>query len=126
MSGWGKAGYPFETAEALPRMRMKLMKPDEVDTMIQSDPNLLVVDVRGDELYEGVKLPYKNMINIPFAYLDGRLGEIPKSKKIVVVCHAGKQSLQAGPYLKGKGFDVAGCLEGGMMAWQKTGKPVQN
>jgi len=125
MSGWGKAGYTFETAEALPRMRMKLMKPDELDGMVQSDPNLFVVDVRGDELYIDMKLTYKNMINIPFAYLDTRLGEIPKSKKIVVVCHAGKQTLQAGPYLKGKGFDVVGGLEGGMMAWQKAGKPVQ-
>ena len=105
---------------------MKLMKPDEIEGMMQSNPNLFVVDVRGDELYGSVKLPYKNMINIPLAYIDGRLGEIPKDKKIVVVCHAGKQSLQAGPYLTGKGFDVAGCLEGGMMAWQKAGKQVQN
>lgn len=126
MSGWGKAGYSFETAEALPRMRMKLLKPDQVEEMIKSEPGLVVVDVRGDELYNQMRLPYKNVINVPFAYLDENMDKIPKDRKILVACHAGKQSLQAGPYLKGKGYDVIGVIEGGMMAWQKAGKPVQN
>ena len=125
MSGWGKAGYKFESTEPLPRMRMKLLKPDELDSAIKDDQGILVVDVRGDELYSEMKLPYKNMVNIPLVYLDGRLGEIPKTSKILIVCHAGKQGITAGPYLKGKGYDVAGCLDGGMMAWQKAGKAVQ-
>ena len=107
-------------------MRVKLFKPDEVEETIKSEPGLFVVDVRGDELFNKMRLPYKNVVNVPFAYLDERMGEIPKDRKIIVACHAGKQALTAGPYLKGKGYDVIGCIEGGMMAWQKVGKPVQN
>ena len=125
MSGWGKAGYSFETAEALPRIRMKIMKPGEMESTIQADPNIFVVDVRGDELYENMRLPYEKMLNIPFVYLDERLNEIPKDSKVIVACHAGKQALTAGSYLKGKGYNVVGCLEGGVAAWQKAGKPVE-
>jgi rhodanese-related sulfurtransferase len=125
MAGWGKAGYPFKTTEALPRMRMTLLKPDEMDEMIRKNPDILIVDIRDSESYNAMRYPYKNMVNIPFAYLDERLGGISKSSRIIVTCHSGKQALTAGPYLKGKGYDVVGCLEGGVAAWQKAGKPVE-
>ena len=125
MSAWGKAGYSFETAEAIPRMRMNLMRPDEVDDAIKSDPGIVVVDIRDSDLFSSMRFPYKNTVNLPFTYLDERRDEITMNTRIIVACHAGKQCLQAGPYLKGKGYNVIGCLEGGIMAWQKAGKPIE-
>jgi rhodanese-related sulfurtransferase len=124
LSGWGNAGYGFETKEALPRMRMNLVGPEELERSLQSDPSILIVDIRDDELHDAMRFPYENTIHIPMAYLEDRLKEVPRDRKLVVACHLGKQSMTAGPYLVSRDYDVLGCLDGGMMGWQKAGKSV--
>ena len=122
--GWGKAGYDFETKEALPRMRVNLIKPDDLERSLESDPTIFIVDIRDDDLYETLRFSYRNTVHIPMAYLEDRLDEIPRDRKVVVACHTGKQSVTAGPYLHSRGYDVIGCVDGGIMAWEKAGKPV--
>ena len=85
---------------------MKVLQPDEMESTIQHDPDILIVDIRDAESYRDIRFPSKKKVNIPFTYLDERLDEIPKSTSIIVACHSGKQALTAGPYLKGKGYDV--------------------
>ena len=45
-----------------------------------------------------------------------------KNDEIVVHCHAGKRSLQAGMMLETMGFSNIKNLAGGILAWQALGK----
>jgi rhodanese-related sulfurtransferase len=126
LAGWGKAGYGFETIEALPRGRVNMFKPGELESFLSSNPSTVILDIRDDEVYGSMKLPFDNVIHIPLAYIEDKLNEIPAERPIVVACHHGKQSVTAAPYLKKKGFNVEGCLEGGIMNWQRVGKMILN
>lgn len=107
-------------------MRVSQIKPEEAEQKMESDPSMIILDIRDDEVYNSLRLPYDNQIHIPLAYLQARINEIPKDKAILIACHRGKQSVTAAPYLKSKGYEVVGCLDGGIMGWQKAGKPISN
>lgn len=64
--------------------------------------------------------------NIPQSRLDGRLGELEKSKDkpIIVVCKHGQSSGAAQAKLVKAGFERALKLRGGMTQWQADGMPV--
>jgi rhodanese-related sulfurtransferase len=122
----GENHYIFETVcfYRCPGRRVNLVGPEELERSLQSDPSILIVDIRDEELHDAMSFPYENVTHIPMAYLEDRLKEISKDRKLVVTCHMGKQSMTAGPYLVSRGYDVLGCLEGGIMGWQKAGKTI--
>jgi rhodanese-related sulfurtransferase len=81
-----------------------------------------LVDVRTDaELREG-KLP--NAIHIPLHLLPLRIQDLPTDKPVVFYCRSGARSGQACQFVIGKGFKQALNLEGGVMAWAKSGMPL--
>jgi rhodanese-related sulfurtransferase len=124
IQGWGKAGHKLVTEEAIPRMRMDRFSPEKLETMIADKPGMVILDIRDNDVFNSMKFPYENTLHVQMTDLEERLGDIPRDKEIAVICHAGKQSFKAGPYLKGKGFNVLGCLDGGLMAWKKSGRTV--
>jgi rhodanese-related sulfurtransferase len=95
---------------------------DEADKLLKQ-PNTYLLDVRTPEEYaeghlEGAKL-------IPVGELESRLGELDaeKEKELVVYCRSGNRSAKASEILSKKGYKVAN-VEGGINAWQSSGKPV--
>jgi rhodanese-related sulfurtransferase len=57
------------------------------------DPGMVVLDVREDsEIGEGV---FANSIHIPLSKLDGRLGEMPKDKELLIHCATGVRAEMA-------------------------------
>jgi phage shock protein E len=61
-----------------------------------------VIDVRTPEEYRDGAYP--GSVNIPLADLNGRLGEIPKDKPVVVYCQSGARSAAAARALKKAGY----------------------
>jgi len=81
-----------------------------------------VIDLRNPEAYgRGHIVGAKN---IQMDELDSRLGQLDKSKAVVVVCDAGVTSNRAVDRLKKAGFESAWGLKGGMNAWTQDGLPV--
>ena len=64
-------------------------------------------------------------MHVPLDQLEARLNEIPKDKKIVVICLKGKRSPTAIRYLKAKGYNNLMSVNGGMQKWILEGKPVR-
>ncbi len=52
------------------------------------------------------------------------LAQLAKDKPVLVYCRSGRRSTAAAEVLAKLGFDVIRNLEGGIIAWQKAGKPV--
>lgn len=82
----------------------------------------VVLDVRANTEFSSGHLP--NARNIPEADLDKRLGELPASKPVLVVCATGQRSGKAAGVLRKAGRDQIFSLSGGLGAWRQAGLPV--
>lgn len=85
----------------------------------------LVIDVR--EPFEFAEGHIPQAKNIPLGELSRRLDEVPRDKRLVLVCRSGNRSSKAARFLMERGYppDAIGNLEGGMRRWQAEGKPVE-
>ena len=63
----------------------------------------ILIDVRTPAEYREGHIP--GVANIPLDELEKRLGEIPKDKKVVLICRTGNRSAQGTKFLRGKGFN---------------------
>ena len=83
--------------------------PEEICNYIKKHPQLILLDVRTKEEFEGVADPnlrtLKNANNIPVQQLQSRLSKISnlKKKEIIVNCFHSHQSPQASYLLTQKG-----------------------
>ena len=74
---------------------------DEMDDLAEDEGNFLV-DVRSEREYgEG---HIEGSLNIPVDSIRQRIGEIPRDKKIVLICHSALRSYIAGRILVQKGY----------------------
>ena len=75
----------------------------------------LVVDVR--EPWEVELCRIDGSVSIPLGDIEGRAGELPRDRPLVMVCHHGGRSLHAATLLAGAGFKQVHNMKGGMDAW---------
>jgi phage shock protein E len=86
-----------------------------------------------DFTFVNVKTPYIGEIEgtdlyIPYDQLQARASELPQAKnaKILVYCRSGNESAQAAQILLGMGYTNIWNLDGGMNAWQASGRSIIN
>lgn len=79
------------------------------------DKQAVVIDVRTPAEYREGHIP--GVANIPLEELEQRFGEIPKDKKVLLICRSGRRSAQGVDLLRGKGFDNVFNVVQGMLAW---------
>jgi rhodanese-related sulfurtransferase len=84
----------------------------------------LLLDVREADEYAQGHAP--GAILIPLGQLDQRLTEIAryKNQRVALICRSGNRSAKAQKLLEQAGFSGTSNVEGGMIAWQKSGLPV--
>lgn len=89
-----------------------------------AEGKVTVIDVRtSDEFSEGHIKDAKN-IDIMSKDFAAKLGELDKTKPVLVHCQAGGRSTRALPTFEKLGFTEVYHLDGGMNDWSKAGKPV--
>ena len=79
----------------------------------------MVVDIRPENAYEKGYVPGSRAM--PLAYLPMLYVEIPKTSKIVVVDHKGKQCKTAAQWLKNNGYEDVHYLKGGLSGYAGAG-----
>jgi phage shock protein E len=84
-----------------------------------------------DFTFVNVKTPYIGEIDgtdlyIPYDQLTARASQLPadKSSKILVYCRSGVESAQAAQTLLNLGYTNVWNLDGGMNAWQSSGRTL--
>jgi len=81
----------------------------------------LFIDVRTPEEYSQGHIP--GAMLIPLDELGNRVGEVPKDKKVLIICRSGIRSAKANILLQERGFTNTASIKGGMSAWpEKTEK----
>lgn len=83
--------------------------------------DIAILDVREDWEAAICKLP--GAVLIPLGQLPARLAEVPKSDRLVVMCHHGGRSLRAMQWLRANGVSSAINLAGGIHAWAERVEP---
>jgi len=90
--------------------------------MIDSDPSLVILDVRGESEYNSGHI--RNARLIPLSELSGRLNELNKQDHILVYCAHGSRSATPSQTLADNGFSYVYNMLGGIAEWIAQGYPV--
>ncbi len=81
----------------------------------------VLLDVREPWEFETCRIP--GSISMPMRGIPARHQELEREAEIVMVCHHGARSFQAGMFLERLGFSAIINLHGGVAAWARDVDP---
>jgi DMSO/TMAO reductase YedYZ molybdopterin-dependent catalytic subunit/rhodanese-related sulfurtransferase/glyoxylase-like metal-dependent hydrolase (beta-lactamase superfamily II) len=117
---WDGAGLPVSNAdEAAPTGATPQVGARAANTLV--DAGALLLDVREPDEWDAGHAPGASAL--PMGQVRERRGELPRDRRIVVVCRSGGRSAAVTDSLLAWGFDAVN-LAGGMCAWSAAGLPV--
>src|SRR4051794_6649685 len=93
--------------------------PDRAQQLTGDGASL--IDVRTPDEHEAGHIDGDQLI--PFDRLKDEAGQLPKGQPVVLYCRSGDRSSAAVDALRASGYD-AYSIEGGILAWQEQGLPV--
>ncbi len=105
-------------------IHFKTIEPAKLCQYISTHPNLVLLDVRTKEEFEGKADPdfgtLKNAINLPIQELEAKIATLNsyKNKEIIVFCSHSHRSPQASYILMQHGFKNVTNMAGGMSVLQ--------
>ena len=105
-------------------VNFKTIEPSEICKYISKHPNVILLDVRTKEEFEGKADPdfgtLKNAINLPIQELEAKINTLNayKNKEIIVFCSHSHRSPQASYILTQHGFKNVANMAGGMSVLQ--------
>lgn len=121
----GAAGYVYfgpSSSPAAAGTSFKTITPLEAKSLIETRQDLLLVDVRSPEEFQGGTLPGATLI--PFwDFAKGRY-DLPRDKPILLICAVGGRSLACGQLLASQGYREVYNLKGGLDAWVEQRVPL--
>jgi rhodanese-related sulfurtransferase len=82
----------------------------------------LLLDVR--EPWEYALCRIDGSLNVPMRELPNEMGELPRDRETVVICHHGVRSAMAARFLEHAGFGSIFNLQGGVSAWADDVDPA--
>ncbi len=102
----------------------KTVDAAEAQQLVHENSALIILDVRNQAEYDSGCIP--NALLIPVDKLTDRLGELDKTKPILIYSQDGVRSARASQILVDSEFSRVYNLEGGIIAWQKAGAAVNH
>jgi len=99
------------------------LAPAELRSLLAQAGHLQLVDVREHAEFASGRIPGARVL--PLGELQRRAAELDRSQSVVCVCRSGKRSAQAIEKLAALGFDGVHQLDGGLMAWEQAGFPLE-
>ncbi|MFO8055949.1 MAG: FAD-dependent oxidoreductase [bacterium] len=96
----------------------------ELFELLGSDRDFVMIDVRTQgELKARPPIEDKRSIAIDMHEIRQKADELPRDKPLIIICQLGQRSYEVLQMLKGKGFQNAKSLEGGLRIFTRTTKP---
>lgn len=96
------------------------LTPEEAKDMIDTNEQLVVLDVREEIEYCSTEGHIPGALNYPWisGVLQERYSEFQLDEEILVICATGSRSNQAAAFLDSQGFSYVYDMTGGMQAWE--------
>jgi rhodanese-related sulfurtransferase len=97
-------------------MAVAEITPTEFAERRSRGESLTLLDVREEWELGVASVP--DVVHIPMGEVADRLGELDRSREVVVLCRSGRRSLQVANFLQQNGFQAVN-LAGGILAWSR-------
>jgi rhodanese-related sulfurtransferase len=97
-------------------MSVPELTPSEFVARRDRGEPLTLLDVREEWELGVASVP--GVVHIPMGEVGGRLGELDRSREVVVLCRSGRRSLEVAKFLQQNGFKAVN-LAGGILAWSR-------
>lgn len=94
---------------------------EELKTKRDNSESFVLLDVR--EAHEYYISDIDGTTRIPYNNLENRYEELNPNDEIITLCRTGNSAADAVEFLKGKGFENASVLKGGINEWAKKIDP---
>jgi len=113
-------------------VNFKTIEPSEICQYIKEHPDVILLDVRTQDEFEGKADPdfgtLKNAINLPIQQFDAKLSTLDayKEKEIIVYCSHSHRSPRASYILSQNGFKNVTNLSGGMSVLKDSSCKVKS
>jgi len=100
---------------------------EQLKQRLDNQEELLVLDVRSEEEFNGELGHIEGAVNIPVEKLPQRIDELNHylERPMVIVCRTDRRSEKAAQLLAQRGFDDVHVIQGGMTDWHKHGYPPE-
>jgi phage shock protein E len=101
------------------------MNSTEINSMLQKDNNLVILDVRtSDEFNKG---HLKGAINIDIRQPDAtkKIDNLDHNLKYIVHCHTNHRSMLAADYMVKNGFNSVNLMMDGYLGWVENKFEIQ-
>lgn len=106
------------------RANYRTVDTAEFARLAQQVDSVQVLDVRTPEEYAEGHLNNAVLMDVMDSLFSSKVMQaLPRSRKVAVYCRSGKRSAHAAELLTQAGYEVIN-LDGGIMAWERDGKPV--
>ena len=103
------------------------LSPDAAEKWISGTADVQIVDVRELNEYSGGHLEGAVLLPWRQPNFDKRaMTSLDPKKPVLVYCRSGRRSTAAAETLSKLGFTKLKNLDGGIVAWQKAGKPISS
>lgn len=129
LAAWRESGRRLATG----RGRERALGLDEARSLVRSlspdalaaESPALVVDVDTSTFFRKARVP--GAVWIPYGWLESRIAQRAgdEDARIVLSCRNGLYSTFAGANLARLGYGNVGVLEGGVAAWEASGRPIE-
>jgi len=102
-----------------------VLRPEELDRLLQERDDVRLLDVRTPGEFEGVHIP--GAYNVPLDTLGEHGAEIRSQvdQPVILICQSGQRARRAEATLEGAGMPNLHVLEGGVNGWVAAGKGVR-
>jgi rhodanese-related sulfurtransferase len=96
---------------------LKMWTPLEVEARRETEPDLLLLDVRTEPEWNAYHIPGATLL--PMQAITTRLNELDPQRETIVLCEHGVRSERVARFLVDQaGFDNVGNMLGGMSEWK--------
>lgn len=102
----------------------KVISPDEFHSMVNDKAAVQLIDVRTEGEYAGGHLAHAKNIDIRSRDFAKQMTVLDKNQPVYVYCLSGGRSASAARQLAGMGFTEVYDMQGGIMAWKRSGLPL--
>ena len=91
----------------------------------EKSKKLIIIDVRTKDEYKKSHLTNSKLIDFFDSNFEDKIKNLDKKTPYLVHCQSGGRSMKAFKLMQSLGFKKVYHLDGGMLAWKKLGKKIQ-
>ena len=103
----------------------KTVSVTEFAELIKDTANVQLLDVRTNEEYNEGHIQGALQIDFKSAdFMDWATMKLSKGKPVAIYCRGGRRSASAAEKLAKEGYELIN-LDGGIMAWESEGMPIE-